>query len=208
MKQHRNSKKGTTQMKVRSNSAKFTAHSILLSLEAFLLVALVIGFAFPKLDFADRVFLQEPGVLRFQLDEGEPMLAKITGFRCYYTTKSDRQLSERQAQSIPIQRDKDAVYEIRLPQGTLEFRLDVNCNEAGATLTSPPKVRNVAINGKNVRATWLTPFSFPYASRTVLGYNYCPAPYFNGYFPEYLIICICVWLVAMVIALSWLRRCK
>lgn len=186
-------------MTVRFNSAKFIAHSIVLSLEVFLLVALVVGLAFPKLDFADRVFLRDPGVLRFQFDESSSQLARFASLRLYYTTKSDRQLSERQAVSLPVRREAGACYEVRLPQGTLEFRLDTNFNDAGSPVESPPKIRTMTINGQDVRRAWLKPFSFLYAGKTTIGYNYIPAPYFNGYLPEFLVVCTGIWLFLMLI---------
>lgn len=186
-------------MTVRHNSAKFIAHSIAISLEVFFLVALVVGLVFPKLDFADRVFLRDPGVLRFQFDESPSQLARFANMRLYYTTKSDRQLSERQAVSLPVRRESDACYEVRLPQGTLEFRLDTNVNDAGSTVESPPKIKTMTINGSDVRRDWLKPFSFLYAGKTIIGYSYIPAPYFNGYLPEFLIVCTGMWLFLMLI---------
>lgn len=186
-------------MTVWCNSVKFAAHSIVLSFEVFLLVALVVGLAFPKLDFADRVFLRDPGVLRFQFDESSSQLARLASMRLYYTTKSDRQLSERQAVSLPVRKEAGACYEVRLPQGTLEFRLDTYFDDAGSKLESPPRIKTMTIDGRDVMGAWLKPFSFLYAGKTTIGYNYIPAPYFNGYLPEFLVVCTGIWLLLMLI---------
>lgn len=174
------------------------AHTLMLSVEGGLVAALALWPVFSSFSLADRVPIRAGDVFHFRFAKGQDvLLEKITGFRFYYKTKTDPELSERQVFKAEVNgANPYDDYIINLPPGMLTFRMDFNIRKDIEDRDLHPVFETVEISR---RATKIGDFSpFYIQDLKIPGYMYDYKPILNGWLPEYAYSTVGLWLLLVV----------
>lgn len=177
-------------MKVRN-----LVHSVMLSLETGLLAALALWPVFSGFSLADRASTCAGDVFRFRFAKGQDeLLEKIGGFRFYYRTKADPELSERQVFEAGVnEKNPYGDYIVNLPLGTLTFRMDFNIRKGVENRNLHPVFEMVEISRRVTKTGDFSPFYL--WDFKIPGYMYDYKPILNGWLPEYICCAVGLWLL-------------
>lgn len=173
-------------------------HYFMLSVEAGLLAALSLWPVFSSFSLADRVPTRTGDVFRFRFARGQDeLLKKITGFRFYYKTKVDPELSERQVFKAAVNGvNPYDDYIINLPIGVLTFRMDFSVRKDVENGDMHPVFELVEISRRTTKFSDFS--SFYLQDFGIPGYMYDYKPILNGWLPEYICCTVGLWLLLLV----------
>ena len=188
-------------------------HCIVGALELLVLVSIVLWFGFDQsiCHPSERTFSRPGDRLCVTFGDGQgEMLHGIRRCKVYFMMKGNGKFDQyyrAKSRSDALLKEEDSVeiafngeglersFEVELPVGDFDFRLDFYVDKTAVSHCSPPRIEKATFGERLINGDHLHEFMNVFEHLNCYGFRYVYKPMLHGFMPEYVVSVLIMWIV-------------